>query len=644
MQPTWCAALTAIVGMFDLDSRFGVSDASRALGRMAWRGSRPARVIESGHAVLGAARHPWVSGIAPKDGAPISEEEGTLVAFDGSLYHRGDLLRALEGAGEVARSPGDPALVLAAYRAWGSDLGLRLEGDFAAVLWDARRRRAVCVRSSMGQRPLCFVELGDRLIVASTVSGALAHPDVPRRLNRARLGACASGLISVSLYDTAYEGVEHIPAASTLTWSEGRAAHRVHWNPGREAGLARLSEEDAARELARRLQASVIERMAATGTTAMWMSGGYDSPAVYASGCTGLAADPAGRSLQPISMVFPADDPGNEDEFVSAIARHWGARVEYVASDAIDWYQDLSADARDREDPFRAEFSGLHRGLSEASVRMGARVAFTGAGGDQVFDGSFAYWADLLRAAKLRTLRDEWRAWRKPGGRFFYRWALKPLIPRGLYPFIGLLRGGKVPLAEFARPISPILDRKFVRVSGLEDRERSAAPSPASGSTSLGEQLWYTTGHMMPRFTAHVTDTALRAGVDLRHPLLDRRLIELALSRPMEERRWAGEGKRLLRRAMRDRLPASVLAGRTKRTGSPVGIFVRWATGELPVILARLQSEGSALVDLGIVDRGALATAAEQVGANSKAYGKALQLYHFVQTELWVRQRLDSPD
>ncbi|MEZ4416359.1 MAG: asparagine synthase-related protein [Gemmatimonadota bacterium] len=611
---------------------------SAMLAAMRWRGDTPRQPVGSGPALLGGAALPWEREIG--QGVGLASEGDLSLAFDGALYYRTDLQAALHARGVHSDTQAHASLVFAAYRAWGPGLADHLEGDFAFVLWDAETRTAVCARSPAGQRPLFLFDSGRLLIAASTVPGVLAHGTVPTAFNLGRLAACASGMLSVGLDDTAYEAVRALPAGRTLIWTE-TATHEVSsWRLGEASDeWSRAPEPEAARELARRLERAVVERMAPTGATAIWLSGGYDSPAVFASGARGLGEQGDLSRLVPITVTFPSDDPGNEDAFVRSVAEYWNVNVRREASSSLDMYGDLDGEARVRDEPFRAEFSGLHRGLAETSAAQGARVAFTGAGGDQNFDGSFVYWSDFLRTGRWVALWRDWQAWNRPGVQFCYRWALKPLIPRAFYPLIGAVRGGRRPFVEFERPAASFLDPAFVRRSGLRDREASVTPRPFRGSAARGEALWYASSSMMARLTATVTATALRAGVDLRHPLLDRRVAELSFQRPVGERRRLGEGKRLLRRAMADRLPASVLAKRGKRTGTPQGIFGGWIHSELGPWLERIQREPVALVELGIVDPTGLAAAHRAAISGQPDYGKALQLYHFLQTELWLRHK-----
>src|SRR5690606_15828720 len=96
---------------------------------------------------------------------------GVWVAADAAIYYRDDLRDALLAAGVAVGADSSPAaLVLAAYRAWGTGAAARLEGDLAFLIWDQPRRRLVAARDFVGRRPLYIASLADGgIAVASDV-------------------------------------------------------------------------------------------------------------------------------------------------------------------------------------------------------------------------------------------------------------------------------------------------------------------------------------------------------------------------------------------------------------------------------------------------------------------------------------------
>jgi len=94
-------------------------------------------------------------------------------------------------------------------------------------------------------------------------------------------------------------------------------------------------------------------------------------------------------------------------------------------------------------------------------------------------------------------------------------------------------------------------------------------------------------------------------GLQLRHPLLDHRLFELAARLPSTACYRAGYHKLVLRQLMRQRLPESVSATRDKTV--PVALFHRGVRGEgrskVWPLLHDMRADALGLVDQGRLRR-----------------------------------------
>jgi asparagine synthetase B (glutamine-hydrolysing) len=201
-----------------------------------------------------------------------------------------------------------------------------------------------------------------------------------------------------------------------------------------------------------------------------------------------------------------------------------------------------------------------------------------------------------------------------------------------------VLRGGHPLRGYLERPLPPWIGRRFAATHGLLDRERRGTPVRRRGSRAAYETHWYLAHPYFPRAFAAVAGIALDEGVELRSPLYDRRVIELALTRPRHERSAGPETKRLLRRAMQGLLPPHVLAPRPRRTGVTGGYLSRSLRREHAALIGNVFNSPMILEELGIVN-------ALELRANWCNYlqqgGGALGVNLFLtfQAELWTRAR-----
>jgi asparagine synthase (glutamine-hydrolysing) len=188
------------------------------------------------------------------------------------------------------------------------------------------------------------------------------------------------------------------------------------------------------------------------------------------------------------------------------------------------------------------------------------------------------------------------------------------------------------------RPLPEWVPPEVVERTGIREFEQSQLPAPGWGVVNR-EARWMLTAPFVGSAMSRIAERALTAGVELRSPLLDTRLIALALTRPHHERVRRGDSKWLLRAAMRDLLPPVVLASRPQRTGTTVGYSRYWMRERMPAALKRMCAQPLELEALGLVDGAALRRARERYESGWVDDHTRLHLYHTMEVELWLRAR-----
>lgn len=600
------------------------------------RGSDRSATWSTAGAGLAVTRSAWELEDGLSGNALVVMDGDLVVAADASLYYQQELRDKLARQDVGIRGTTPSHLILAAYRAWNDRCVEHLEGDYAFILYDRRARRVFCARDYGGTRPLYYADRGGRLLVASTMSALLAHPECPDELNLVFLAETA-GLLWASSHETAYRAIALVPAGWSLLWSggasaslrQGRSLPEVESGPG-------LPFAEAAHELRRLLCRAVDERLARRGVSAVWMSGGWDSTAVFGAGQTVLHDRRSARALRPVSISYPPGDPGREDELITAIAEQWNVPIHWLDIRDIPLVDHPVERAAARDEPFAQAYEIWNRALARGARAVGARVAFDGNGGDQLFRTSPVYLADLLRRGRWFALAREWRTSPLHGVRGFLQWAVKPALGPQLLRIATILRGGKRLHGCYERWMPAWI---APRLQGLlAERQRHHLPSRQGKSCSAYETHFYLTCASFSRAGSCIAGYALEEGIELRSPLFDRRVIDFAVRRPWWERGSTGETKRLLRRAVQGLLPDRVLAPRPFRTGVTTKYFER-ETRKSFADLFLGASRPWVLAELGIIERDSLLRACQQyLRAPDPDVGMAL--LYTLHVEHWLGARV----
>lgn len=560
-------------------------------------GSQVERYAATGVHVL-ATRHDWESTLPGWSGPLIASDESWVVAADAALYYVEDLRRRLGGPG-VGPGATSADLLLAALHRFGDHFGNYVEGEFAVIAWERRTQRVLLARDQSGRRTLVRTVLPGGTIVAASAARSVARfPGVARELDPVTLAAGAAG-VECGPRATGFKAIQAVAPGDTEAHSWPRVELTSSWRPP----AVRTDWEDridpgAVERFRHILWQAIRERLPGSGVSTVWMSGGWDSTAVFA-----LAAAGASTPVVPVSIAYPPGDSGNEDGYVNAVADHYHARVSWVASESAPIFGP-DAEWPDHDDPMMHAFSAMLRVLARATRAAGGRVAFDGAGGDHVlmmstgavmgqhlFDGR---WPEVWKLA--RVWRRSWRG--------YARLFLLPNLSPALRQWISAVRGK--PLRGFWERALPAW---IVPPPGLVELRRAALePFPGEGPAQFETRFMFSPH--LGRILSWSHHIALEEGVLASSPFLDRRVIEFMASRPLSDRGAAPDTKRILRRAMEGWLPAEVLKTRFHKTGTPLDYFQRQMAGHgIAEISDWVESGPLGLETAGVVDREALSRA-----------------------------------
>jgi asparagine synthase (glutamine-hydrolysing) len=324
-------------------------------------------------------------------------------------------------------------------------------------------------------------------------------------------------------------------------------------------------------------------------------------------------------------------DPDSELPHARAVARHLGTEHhELVLGPACLALLPGIVGAMD--EPF-ADNSILPTSCLARFARESVTVALSGDGGDEAFLGYGTY-ARAERRARADALPLALR--RGLGGIASRAGASRGLRELGLDPAQRHLDGMAAFTApELLRLLSPAL-RAEACDPYAHEREFYDRARPGLGRTGALAAL-DVRSYLVDDILVKVDRASMRHGLEVRSPLLDRRVIEFALRLPSRMKARDGITKRPLRALVRSRLPDAIVE-RTKRGFSiPVE---RWYEQGLRALTREVVLDGRARargwLDPVAIER--LLAPAERPGGRAAA-----QAFTLLSLELWAQARLDRP-
>lgn len=589
-------------------TRVGADEVQSVLSALDHRGPDGRHVERSPFAAL-AHQHHWTTPEEVGERQPLVAAVSRLqLSFDGRLDNRRELLRQLSPSLAEPRQISDAELLLAAFERWGEECFERLEGPFAAVIFDPVHLRMVCARDPLGSRTLFYASAGPRLVVASEERAVVAHPAVDDTPDRSRL-AWYLALRVPEDGRTFFRAVRELLPGELLVADERGLRRRQLRLPRPLTGLARLSDAECAERFGELLDRSVTARLRAVGTPCVLMSGGLDSTSIAALAARRRAVE-SEAPPQPISWVFDDLADCDERQLIERVGRWIGVRPVLLDGDRSWPLREPGAWAANPSTPEENPYRLLKTLAYDATARLGGRVLLTGGGGDQLWTGAAWWLADLLAAGRPLTAACELvQALARPRHR-----------SRALG---GVRRALGLPGLRRARPAGWLGDQAMALVP--------AAPGHAAGAPRGCERWEGMLGARQARSATIEIFHAARAGIELRHPFRDLRLVEFMLGLPAHHNYRGGRGKHLLRVAMRDLLPREVLG---QGIGRGLMALYRRGVEEREATTAKALLRAADAGSRGLLAPGWLATATKR----PRAPREELLLWHLLSLELWRRR------
>ncbi len=565
-----------------------------------------------------------------------NEDRSVTVVLNGEIYNFRELRQRLRGNGHSFATEGDTEVIVHLYEELGPACVRELHGMFAFALWDSRRRQLLLARDRVGKKPLFYCELPGALSFASELPALMQNPEIPRDIDHQALDAYLA-YKCVPAPMSAFAAVRKLMPASTLTYRDGAVSIERYWRLDYSRKQAHRPAEEVGEELRASIRGAVRRRMVADVPMGAFLSGGIDSSAVVAA-----MAESSPGPVKTFSIGFE-EERFNELPQARLIAREFATDHHelVVRPNAAEMLPKI---VRQYGEPF-ADHSALPCFHLARFAREHVTVALNGDGGDESFAGYQRYTTNLalaeldrlplaLRraagaAARRAPLGGDPRRMRSRVGRFAIASELdresRYLAARSVFT-----------AAERTRLYTP---EYSAMLGGTCAAETVLEPWRSSTAAELLDQLLDAdvNSYLPDDLLVKIDIATMAYSLEGRSPLLDHELMELAASLPAELKVARGQGKRILRSALRGWIPDAILDAPKRGFELPVA---RWLRGELR------DYARAVLLDPGSTARGwsneqEVCRLLDEHAAGTHDHGQGI--WTLMMLELWYREMVEVP-
>jgi asparagine synthase (glutamine-hydrolysing) len=571
---------------------------------------------------------------------PMSNEDGSIkIVFNGEIYNHAEHRPSLEARGHVFATHSDTEAVVHLYEEYGDRCVDHLRGMFAFAIWNQSTRELFIARDRLGVKPLYYVHADDgSLFFASEIKTLLAAGALRPELNLQALPDYLANR-ATSGDKTLFAAVRRLAPGHTLRWKDGEVDIASYWDarPGDVAEDGSRSVAHYIDEWRELFRTSVRLRLMSDVPLGMFLSGGIDSSAIAAV-MSQMVAEP----IKTFSVAFN-DPEANELEYARLAAQAFRTDHHEVLIEPSDFAAALPHLIWHEDEPLGHPASVPLYFVSQLAQRH-VKVVLTGEGSDELLAGYNRYRTTLLNlsagrlyqrlstdgirrlvqgaAASLasdslgRKLRRTF-LWRSPDidALYFDNFAVFTRdMQRGL----------------FSRDLQGQLER-VNPYSGMH----YYFDAPSSGSL-LQRLLYADLKTYLHELLMKQDQMSMAASIESRVPFLDHKLVEYSTALPdrLKLRGWTT--KYVLREAMKDLLPESIL--RRGKMGFPVPLR-RWFRGEFRPLLDEFVV-GERTVARGLFQRNFLQRLVQEHDSGRADHTE--RLWALVNFEMWQRHFLDG--
>lgn len=488
-----------------------------------------------------------------------SADETLTIVFNGEIYNFRQLKEELKNEYPF-KTNSDTEVILAAYKKWGYDAVKRLNGIFAFAIWDREKKELFVARDHLGVKPFYYFAKDKRFIFSSEIKAILEHP-IPRKFNTEAFNHYLR-ILYVPEPLTMFDGIYKLPPASFGIVKNGVLTIQKFWQvePG---NYLTESRKDIEKEVLKKISNSVERQLISDRPLGIYLSGGIDSSTILH--CVAQRH----QKINTFSVGFNLQNKQLEEKFNADLdlarktAMYYGTNHHEVIL-PIEEVPELFIKAIRHMDEPISNPTALAMMKLAAFAKSKVAVVLGGDGGDELFGGYDRYRLSLIanyyqklpRALRMLFLRnDKLRKLNTASGikRFaLFMFQKDDILERAIHP------------EWLNKTISEEFFNKKYFISG-NNRNFEEIFMNADRQSWLVDQSLMLTDKM-----------SMASGLEVRVPLLDKDLVELAARIPLKYKVNPFNTKIILKSAVKGKIPSFLLNQPKRGWFSPGAKWLRY--------------------------------------------------------------------
>lgn len=408
----------------------------------------------------------------------------------------------------LSRNQREEEILKKGYETWGYEIGDHLYGMFAFALWDESEKKLFCLRDQFGAKPFYYYVTEDnRLLYGTMIRQIMKQPGFVKELNESMLQIYLT-LTYVGGEDTFFKGVKKLMPGHYLVWQEGKLEITRYWTPVFQPQEGR-SLEDWAEEIHTTVQKIMPEMHSEEETAQAFLSGGVDSSYVVAM-----------SDVKMTGSCGYEEERFDESRLAKETAELLGRENSRCLIRPEDYFAEVPYVMYHMEQPL-GDASAIAFTLACKETAKHTKICYSGEGSDEFFGGYNMYRNANRYGDNLKTFYV--------GNTNIMKEEEKKRI-----------------LKHYQEDVLPIhlVESIYQEIEGLD---------PLSKMSDIDIQLW-----LEGDIYLNVDKMSTAAGLEIRMPLTDRRIFDIASRMPSKYKVNEEQNKVAFRTAAAKVLPEEI--------------------------------------------------------------------------------------
>jgi asparagine synthase (glutamine-hydrolysing) len=460
------------------------------------------------------------------------EEQVYAIVYNGELYNAPELKQELKQRGHQFRTQCDTEVLLHAYIEWGPDCAEKLNGIFAFAVWDGLRDQVFFARDRLGVKPLFYSKVDDVLVFGSEPKALLQHPKVQPIVG-------PEGLAEIFIIGPArtpghgvYKDMQELRPGHAMIYSREGLRSYAYWKL--ESAKHTDNEAETAAKVRELLQDTLERQLVSDVPVCSLLSGGLDSSALTALAVNYYNQNGQGR-VDTYSVDYVDNDkhfkshtfqPGADGPWIKRMVDELNTKHQYISFDTPELVEALDNALYTRDLPGMTDVdSSLYLFCRE--IKKNATVAISGEAADEIFGGYPWFHREEMLSSGT------------------FPWSVAPKMRASLL---------SPEVNEWIRPLEYLGDRYSDAVA-----EVPILDGETGKQAQMRVMSYLNITRFMPTLLDRKDRMSMGAGLEVRVPYCDHRLVQYVFNIPWEIKNLGGREKGILRKALEGILPDDVL-------------------------------------------------------------------------------------